>query len=140
MDPDGPNLRRLYLPGLEALKLKLAAFEALMSRHLPLLHRHLVAAAVPSVLYASQWVMTSFACPFPHPFAARLIDVLLQVSSRRRAAAAGARVPAAAAALRRLPPLLLAPPGSLPSNPSGPPHPPPQPPTPAPRRTTATRC
>jgi hypothetical protein len=79
MDPDGPNLRRLYLPGLEALKLKLAAFESLMSRHLPLLHRHLAAAAVPSVLYASQWIMTSFACPFPPPFAARVIDVLLQV-------------------------------------------------------------
>jgi hypothetical protein len=79
MDPDGPNLRRLYLPGLEALKLKLAAFELLMSRHLPALHRHLATAAVPSVLYASQWVMTAFACPFPASFAARIIDVLLQV-------------------------------------------------------------
>lgn len=30
------------------------------------------------VLYASQWFLTCFSCPFPAKFACRVIDVLLQ--------------------------------------------------------------
>jgi len=30
------------------------------------------------VLYASQWFLTCFSCPFPAKFASRVIDVLLQ--------------------------------------------------------------
>ena len=32
MDEDGPNLRRFYLPGLEGLKVVLAAFEHLLNK------------------------------------------------------------------------------------------------------------
>ena len=41
MDPDGPNLRRLYLPGLDALKEELSKFEYLLSHRHPQLHVHL---------------------------------------------------------------------------------------------------
>lgn len=37
----GPNLRRLYLPGLEGLKAELRRFEFLMARYLPNLKAHL---------------------------------------------------------------------------------------------------
>ena len=33
------------------------------------------------VLYASQWLLTCFSCPFPVGFACRLIDVMLQAST-----------------------------------------------------------
>lgn len=79
MDPEGPNLRRLYLPGLDALKSELAAFELLLSWRLPELHAHLQAFGLPPVLYVAQWLMTLFATPFPPAFSARAIDVLLQV-------------------------------------------------------------
>lgn len=29
------------------------------------------------VLYASQWFLTLFACPFPSAFSARIIDIIL---------------------------------------------------------------
>ncbi|EFJ44659.1 hypothetical protein VOLCADRAFT_118674, partial [Volvox carteri f. nagariensis] len=61
MDPEGPNLRRLYLPGLDPLKAM-----------------HLSEYGLPPVLYVSQWLMTLFATPFPPAFCARVIDVLLQ--------------------------------------------------------------
>lgn len=32
------------------------------------------------VLYATQWLMTAFACPFPFQFAARIVDILLRDS------------------------------------------------------------
>ncbi|KXZ56931.1 hypothetical protein GPECTOR_1g84 [Gonium pectorale] len=78
MDPEGPNLRRLYLPGLEPLKAELATFDLLLSWRLPELAKHLTAFGLPPVLYVSQWLMTLFATPFPPPFCARVIDVLLQ--------------------------------------------------------------
>jgi hypothetical protein len=65
MSPEGPNLRRYYLPGLEHLKLELSCFELLLSSHQPLLHQHLLDAGLPAVLYAAQWLMTTYACPFP---------------------------------------------------------------------------
>lgn len=74
---DGPNVRRYYLPGLDDLKLEMAKFEWLLQRHLPRLSRHLAHNGVPCVLYASQWLLTIFACPFPVDFTARLIDVML---------------------------------------------------------------
>ena len=37
----GPDLRRLYLPGLEGLKAELRRFEFLMARYLPNLKDHL---------------------------------------------------------------------------------------------------
>ncbi|GFR47129.1 hypothetical protein Agub_g8816, partial [Astrephomene gubernaculifera] len=78
MDAEGPNLRRLYLPGLEPLKAELATFEVLLSWRLPELAAHLSEFGLPPVLYVSQWLMTLFATPFPPPFCARVIDVLLQ--------------------------------------------------------------
>ncbi|GAB4814895.1 hypothetical protein N2152v2_001941 [Parachlorella kessleri] len=72
----GPNLRRLYLPGLEGLKAELRAFEFLMARHLPNLKAHLEACGVVPVLFASQWFLTAFSCPFPVHFACRLVDVM----------------------------------------------------------------
>jgi Rab-GTPase-TBC domain len=32
---------------------------------------------VAPVLYASQWFLTLFACPFPSAFSARVIDIIL---------------------------------------------------------------
>jgi hypothetical protein len=36
---------------------------------------------MPAVLYASQWLMTLYASPFPLHFGARVLDVLLQSRS-----------------------------------------------------------
>lgn len=65
MSPEGPNLRRYYLPGLEHLKVELSCFELLLSSHQPLLHQHLLDVGLPALLYAAQWLMTTYACPFP---------------------------------------------------------------------------
>jgi hypothetical protein len=65
MSPEGPNLRRYYLPGLDHLKVELSCFELLLSSHQPLLHQHLLDAGLPALLYAAQWLMTTYACPFP---------------------------------------------------------------------------
>jgi hypothetical protein len=65
MSPEGPNLRRYYLPGLEHLKIELSCFELLLSSHQPLLHQHLLDAGLPALLYAAQWLMTTYSCPFP---------------------------------------------------------------------------
>uniref|UniRef100_A0A7S0RLM3 Rab-GAP TBC domain-containing protein n=1 Tax=Chlamydomonas leiostraca TaxID=1034604 RepID=A0A7S0RLM3_9CHLO len=78
MDPDGPNLRRLYTPGLDGLKAELAGFEALLAARQPALQLHLVENGIPPVLYASQWLMTVYATPFPPTFCAQLIDVMAQ--------------------------------------------------------------
>jgi hypothetical protein len=61
----GPALRAFYLPGLDHLKLELSCFELLLSSHAPLLHQHLLDAGLPALLYAAQWLMTTYACPFP---------------------------------------------------------------------------
>lgn len=37
----------------------------------------LQANTVAPVLYASQWFLTLFACPFPSAFSARVIDIIL---------------------------------------------------------------
>lgn len=68
MTPEGPNIRRFYLPGLDDLKLEMAKFEWLLSRHQPRLFAHLQKHGVPCVLYASQSLLTIFACPFPVEF------------------------------------------------------------------------
>lgn len=65
MSPEGPNLRRYYLPGLEHLKIELSCFELLLSSHQPLLHQHLLDGGLPALLYAAQWLMTTYSCPFP---------------------------------------------------------------------------
>lgn len=65
MSPEGPNLRRYYLPGLDHLKLELSCFELLLSSHHPQLHQHLLDAGLPALLYAAQWLMTTYSCPFP---------------------------------------------------------------------------
>ncbi|GAX84229.1 hypothetical protein CEUSTIGMA_g11652.t1 [Chlamydomonas eustigma] len=78
MDPEGPNLRRMYMPSLDALKHELARFEVLLSQLHPRLYRHITDFGVPSVLYASQWLMTVFSTAFPSHFSARVIDVMLQ--------------------------------------------------------------
>lgn len=41
MGPSGPNLRRLYLPGLDSLKVELACFDWLLVAKQPELQRHL---------------------------------------------------------------------------------------------------
>lgn len=81
MMTSGPQLRRLYLPGLDVLKLELSRFELLMATHYPQLHQHLLEAGLPALLYAAQWFMTLFSCPFPLHVAARVLDILLQVGS-----------------------------------------------------------
>jgi len=77
MSSDGPDLRRLYLPGLEELKFQLVLFEHLLHKFHPGIAGHLKEHGIPPMLYASQWFLTAFACPFPTTFAARLIDVML---------------------------------------------------------------
>jgi hypothetical protein len=77
----GPDLRRLYLPGLAGLKVELRRFEALLERHMPALRAHLEAHGAVPVLYASQWFLTAFSCPFPVPFACRLVDAMLASDS-----------------------------------------------------------
>eukprot|EP00775_Hariotina_reticulata_P010660 gene10660-10819_t len=77
----GPNLRRLYLPGLDPLKLELSRFELVLATHQPQLHQHLLEAGLPALLYAAQWLMTTYSCPFPVHVAARVLDVLLQSDS-----------------------------------------------------------
>lgn len=73
----GPNLRRFYMPGLLGLKLALRTFDILMEQYLPNLKSHLDSHGAASVLFASQWFLTAFSCPFPVSFACRLIDVML---------------------------------------------------------------
>lgn len=77
----GPTLRRYYLPGLETLKIELRRFELLLAVRHPQLHQHLLDAGLPALLYAAQWFMTMFSCPFPLHVAARVLDILLQVSN-----------------------------------------------------------
>ncbi|RMZ55702.1 hypothetical protein APUTEX25_005743 [Auxenochlorella protothecoides] len=77
LSSSGPNLRRFYLPGLAGLKLELLRFDRLMQRHMPALRSHLEVHGVIPVLFASQWFLTAFACPFPVSFACRVIDGLL---------------------------------------------------------------
>lgn len=78
---NGPNLRRHYLPGLRGLKVELKTFEILLKKFLPNIKSHLEAQGAVPVLYASQWFLSTFACPFPVGFACRLIDVMLAENS-----------------------------------------------------------
>lgn len=77
----GPNLRRFYLPGLRGLKVELRMFDILLGRYLPKLKAHLESQGVVPVLYASQWFLSAFTCPFPVGFACRLVDVMLVENS-----------------------------------------------------------
>lgn len=81
LDERGPNLRRLYLPALEGLKHQLRCLDWLLERHTPLLAVHLQDNMVTPVLYASQWFLTLFACPFPSAFCARIIDIIMFTGS-----------------------------------------------------------
>lgn len=78
---DTINLRKLYLPGLEGLKLELWKLDYLLGIHLPNLKKHLETHAVVPVLYASQWLLTCFSCPFPVNMSCRLIDIMLLENS-----------------------------------------------------------
>ena len=73
----GAGLRCLYLPGLEGLKAALRQFEWLLARVAPDAAARLDELGVTPPLYAAQWMLTAFACPFPTPFAARVLDALL---------------------------------------------------------------
>jgi hypothetical protein len=73
----GAGLRKFYLPGLEGLKVELRALDVLLAQRLPNLRAHLDAHGAVPVLYASQWFLTVFSCPFPVSFACRLVDVAL---------------------------------------------------------------
>lgn len=73
----GANLRRLYLPTMEGLKAELRKFEWLMAKFLPALLEHLESHGVVSVLFAAQWFLTAFSCPFPPAFSSRVIDIML---------------------------------------------------------------
>lgn len=75
--PYGIGLRKLYLPGLVGLKVVLEMFDILLEKHLPNLKSHLESNGATPVLYASQWFLSLFSCPFPVPFCARIIDIML---------------------------------------------------------------
>lgn len=74
---NGIGLRKLYLPGLVGLKDALDIFQYLMQTYLPKLKSHLETHGAVPVLYATQWLLSMFSCPFPVPFCARLIDIML---------------------------------------------------------------
>jgi len=76
-DSPGVGLRTLYLPGLVGLKIKLQVFDLLLQTYLPGLKDHLEKKGVLPVLYASQWFLSLFSCPFPIHFCARMIDIML---------------------------------------------------------------
>ncbi|KAI8114040.1 hypothetical protein M9434_002166 [Picochlorum sp. BPE23] len=75
--PYGFGLRKLYLPGLMGLKVILEMFDILLEKHMPNLKSHLESNGATPVLYASQWFLSLFSCPFPVPFCARIIDIML---------------------------------------------------------------
>lgn len=77
MDDTGIGLRKMYLPGLVGLKDSLLMFEYLLQMYLPKLKSHLEEHGAIPILYATQWFLSMFSCPFPVPFCARLIDILL---------------------------------------------------------------
>lgn len=77
MEESKSNLRVLYLPGLVALKMELWKLEWLLDRHCSILIQHFRQNGVAAVLYASQWYLTSFACPFNENFAARVLDMII---------------------------------------------------------------
>ena len=77
----GPDLRRFYLPGLRGLKVELRTFDILLGTYLPNVKSHLESQGVVPVLYASQWFLSAFTCPFPVGFACRLVDVMLVENS-----------------------------------------------------------
>lgn len=51
--------------------------EWLLEKHLPILDNHLKENCVSPMLYASQWFLTSFSCPFTEFFAARVLDFMV---------------------------------------------------------------
>ena len=73
----GCGLRGLYAPGLPLLRAALAAHDALLGDVAPEAAAVLTEAGVPAALYAAQWLLTSFAAPFPPAFAARMLDAVL---------------------------------------------------------------
>jgi len=77
MNENQVNLRRLYVPGLEPLKKELWKLEFMLEKHLPILDSHLKENGVSATLYASQWFLTCFSCPFTEFFAARVLDFML---------------------------------------------------------------
>ncbi|KAL3137366.1 regulation of vesicle fusion [Trebouxia sp. C0010 RCD-2024] len=77
LDGTGVGLRTLYLPGLQGLKDELRMMDWLMERLMPELKQHLDNYGAVPVLYASQWFLTIFSCPFPATLACRVIDVML---------------------------------------------------------------
>ena len=78
MLPSGADLRQMYLPGFTPLRTALARFDYELRSRRPDVADHLEQSGIPSVLYASQWLLTAFSNPFPAPFSARVIDMLLQ--------------------------------------------------------------
>lgn len=77
LDGAGVGLRSMYLPGLSGLKEELRMLDWLMERLMPELKQHLEDFGAVPVLYASQWFLTIYSCPFPATFACRVIDVML---------------------------------------------------------------
>ncbi|KAL0035338.1 hypothetical protein WJX77_001763 [Trebouxia sp. C0004] len=77
LDGAGVGLRSMYLPGLSGLKEELRMLDWLMERLMPELKQHLEDYGAVPVLYASQWFLTIYSCPFPATFACRVIDVML---------------------------------------------------------------
>ena len=61
--------------------MELWKLEWLLEKHLPILWNHLNEHCVSAVLYASQWFLTSFSCPFTENFAARVLDLMMQEKS-----------------------------------------------------------
>ena len=57
--------------------MELWKLEWLLERHLPILAKHLKEHCIGATLYASQWFLTCFSCPFTEFFSARVLDFIL---------------------------------------------------------------
>ncbi|CAG5082111.1 Similar to TBC1D1: TBC1 domain family member 1 (Homo sapiens) [Cotesia congregata] len=75
------GLRKLYLPDMAALQLRLYQLSRLLHDRLPLVYSHFDKHEVSPTLYAAPWLLTLFASQFPLGFVTRVFDLLFLESS-----------------------------------------------------------
>ena len=73
----GLGLRDYYSPGLATLQSWLETLDAVIFSLRPRLAAHMAEHCVSPVMYASDWILTSFAYTFPSSFACRVLDLIL---------------------------------------------------------------
>eukprot|EP01135_Chromosphaera_perkinsii_P005382 Nk52_evm63s343 gene=Nk52_evmTU63s343 len=71
------DMRKLYLPQMEDLRIRLFQLGRLIHDRLPDLYNHLKSFDISPSLYAPQWFLTLFASDFSYAFAFRILDFVL---------------------------------------------------------------